>query len=346
MDNLVNLTPFAARAFPSMDREDEELLVVVVAGRFRLPRAGLGAVHEVLPHEQQAPVVVTDEYWGGPADSSLRYEGQSAYRKPGTDVQLNGHAWAPRGRPTTEARLAVQVGAAGAAAAVFGDRCWSRRILGLRPTQPRPFECIPIRHEYGFGGRSGPASARIMAASERNPVGRGLVVSPAESGDRPLPNFEDAAALIRDVNDLPAPVGFGPIARHWMPRRAYAGTYDEAWIRRRAPLWPQDLNDRFFCSAPSALCVMPHLVGGEAVAIVGAHPDGDLHFTLPRLRLSVKFILQRRTVRRSAVLDGLILEPDERSFTMIWRSGLRVGRDLASIESTIVRLLEPSEELT
>jgi hypothetical protein len=30
---------------------------------------------------------------------------------------------------------------------------------------------------------------------------------------------------------------------------------------------------------------------------------------------------------------------------MIWRCGLRVGRDLASIESTIVRLLEPSEEL-
>jgi hypothetical protein len=40
MDNLVNLTPFAASAFPSMDREDEELLVVVVAGAVQVAPGG------------------------------------------------------------------------------------------------------------------------------------------------------------------------------------------------------------------------------------------------------------------------------------------------------------------
>ena len=346
MDNLINLTPFAARAFLSMDRDGDELVVVVVAGRFRLPRAGIAAMQEVARNEQQVPVVVTDQHWGDPAESSLRYEGQSVGFKPGTDVQLNGHAWAARGRPITRGRLAVQVGPARATALVIGDRRWARGLGGLRPTKPEPFDRIPIRHEYSFGGRAGPASARVMAASERNPVGRGLVVSPSESNDRPLPNFEDPDSPIGEQDDLPAPVGFGPVARYWMPRRAYAGTYDEAWVRTRAPLWPKDLDARFFCSAPSGLCVVPHLVGGEAVAIVGAHPDGEIHFTLPRLRLGAKFILQRRTARRHAVLDGVILEPDDGALTMIWRSGLRVGRDLAGIESMIVRLIEPSEEFT
>ena len=36
------------------------------------------------------------------------------------------------------------------------------------------------------------------------------------------------------------------MAPHWLPRRAWAGTYDDAWRISRAPYLPADFDARFF----------------------------------------------------------------------------------------------------
>jgi len=343
MDNLVNLTPFAVTALPSMDRSGAELLLVVLSARHRLPPAGRSALGGASPCEDQGEVRLTDEYWGDPATSSLRYEGQTAYTKPGTDIHLLGHAWAPGGRRTPQASLGLAVGSSQCLAVVFGERYWTEGLGGLRPSAPKPFERLPIIYERCFGGPSGPASSRIMEASERNPVGAGLVHSSREALGRPLPNFEDPRALVHGPGDLPRPVGFGPLGRHWRPRRDFAGTYDEAWVRTRAPVWPADFDERFFCAAPPSLCASPPLGGGETVSIVGAHPDGAIAFVVPTLRSRVTLVLAgtRRSVPMA--FDTLTIEPDDGVCTMTLRAALPVGKALARLESITVRLLEPWE---
>ncbi|MFY0533043.1 DUF2169 domain-containing protein [Nannocystis pusilla] len=100
-----------------MDRHGNELILVVLAAHYRLQPAGGATAASLSLCELQEPVVVADEYWGDPASSSLRREAQTAYRKPGTDIQLLGHAWAPRGRPVMRGHVALQVGS-------FATRPW------------------------------------------------------------------------------------------------------------------------------------------------------------------------------------------------------------------------------
>ena len=180
-----------------------------------------------------------------------------------------------------------------------------------------------------------------MRAAGRNPVGVGLFARSKHAIDAPLPNFEDPDQLLRGLGDLPAPRGFGPIARAWLPRRELAGTHDDAWVQTRAPLWPEDLDLRFFCAAAPGLCAVPHLRGGENVRMIGVHPDGDIAFTLPELRLQAKLVAGDHSPRAAMVLDALMLEPDAGGFTMIWRASLRA--DLLRCERVIVRQLRSWE---
>src|SRR5262249_31717018 len=100
-----------------------------------------------------------------------------------------------------------------------------------------------------------------------------------------LPNIEDPRQLISAPGDRPAPVGFGFVAKPWMPRVAFAGTYDERWQRTRAPLLPDDYNPRFTAAAAEGLWVESGLSGGETVELVQMNPGGRLRFTLPTIPL-------------------------------------------------------------
>jgi len=343
VSQLVNLSPFAAELLPSIDRHDEDLALIVVAGRFSMPRAGRPASDPPLVHEQQQPVRLADEHWGDPATSSLRYEGQSAPKRPGTDVYLVGHAWAPGGQPTSRAQVGLRVGRYQRGAVVFGERYWREGMGGLQPSSPVPFTQLPLVYERCFGGRPESPGSAVAEASERNPVGRGLLARPRQAAGELLPNFEDPNQLIATPSDLPPPQGFGPIARYWQPRRALGGTYDDRWLESRAPLWPPDLDDRFFCAASAGLCAMPHLRGGEAVRLVGVSPDGPIDFALPVVRLRCKLDFHDRSVRHAMALDAVVLEPDDGSFTLVWRASERVGKQLLALETVVVRALEPWE---
>ena len=106
-----------------------------------------------------------------------------------------------------------------------------------------PFESVPVKWELAYGGADY-TDPKSPLEEHRNPVGTGLVRDASELLHRPAPQIEDPRDLITSAHSRPAPAGLGPIARHWAPRRAYAGTYDEAWKRERMPLAPLDLDGR------------------------------------------------------------------------------------------------------
>ena len=341
MSALENLTPFAATCIPSMARDDRLLTLVIVAGRFEMPPAGARGDAPPAIAADQGEVLLVDRYVGDPASSSLLYAGQSAPTRPCTDLALHGHVWAPGGKPCARGLVGLRVGRWHKQAIVFGDRVWSAGVTGPTPGRPKPFVSLPLGYERCFGGTPARFLRSTAAATEHNPVGRGLHDSERDARDQPLPNFEDPDAPLQTLTDRPRPCGFGPIARHWRPRREFAGTYDRAWLERRAPLWPADLDDRFFSAAAPGLQATPHLEGGEPVQIVGMSPHGAHAFTLPRHHLQARFEVGRDSHRRRLILDAVHFEPDAASFTMYWRAHLVA--DPLTVAVAVVRALAPWE---
>jgi hypothetical protein len=339
MPAIENLTPFAATDFLSLTKEGEECLVLVVSGSFVLPPPGRARAEPLAPSEEQPLPVKADAYWGAPEKSSLRYESPSAYTRPGTDVLLHGQAWAPGGRKVTRMQVGVRVGPLEKRALVWGTRVWYRSPVGLSASDPLPFESLPLRYEYSFGG----TSASGYEAS--NPVGRGFHASAREALEKPLPCIEAPEAPVRGWADRPPPCGFGPVARHWQPRLGWAGTYDTAWVEQRAPLWPRDFDERFFHTAPPGLQASPHLRGGEPVVLEGVSPEGALAFSLPMHRLLARCTFAGRREKRRMVLDSVVLEPEARRAVLTWRATFPAHRQLATHEVSTVRLLEPWEDV-
>lgn len=343
MPTIENFSPFSAVALPALTKEGLQVLVTIVAGRFRMPRAGAASNEAPVPTEEQVPPCLADVYSGEPGSSSLKYEGQSGYTRPGTDVYLIGQAWAPRGRPTPAMMAGVRVGKLAKEVLVVGDRFWQRGILGMTFSLPKRFTTMPLLYERAFGGMARRGD-KPPVFEPRNPVGRGLYADSKAAADQPLPNLEDPQNRVAAVKDRPRPAALGPVARSWQPRVNQAGTNDHAWQSARAPLWPLDFDERFFCAASPGLVAAPHLIGGEPVVLTGVSPDGPIRFPLPSVRLVAKARFRACEVRRAMALDALLFEPDAGTLTLTWRCAVPAPRGLLEHESTVVRELEPWEE--
>jgi hypothetical protein len=264
-----------------------------------------------------------DGFYGRPGESSVRYESDLVPFKPGTDVVLIGHAYAPKPM-IRRIDVTVRVGSLERTCRVNGNRRWQKTFGFLGISEPEPLEKIPLVYERSFGGQdlSSP-EVKDHERENRNPVGCGLWArkSRLEPEEVALPNIEDPANPIKGRQDRPRPAGFGFIGRHWQPRLAYAGTYDQNWAEKRSPLLPLDFDERYFHGAHPDLVFNGHLQGGEPVEIIHASPQGSLRFTLPRMRPQVALIsTAMEWTYAEPRFDTLILEPDESRIIAVWRA--------------------------
>lgn len=286
---------------------------------------------EVKISAKQEPVRQVDEYWGDPATSSIKYAGEMTLTKPATDVFLLGHAHAPEGK-ATEVDVILRIGERIKAARVFGDRFWKTGIINHSKSDPVPFEKIPMVWERAYGGTVEEKSGKF-AALPKNPVGAGLWTSKYKEVYVPkLPNLEDLKNLIGSISDRPEPVCFAPVASHWQPRIRYAGTYDEAWQKKRMPFLPDDFDLRFFNSAPEDLIFSPYLKGGEEVEIVGASAKGRLKFRLPKYNFNITFLIAGQRFEKNPNLDTVIIEPDENRVCLVWRASELCDKKMLKVE--------------
>ena len=330
MLQLRNATPFQGSLLLLPDEDGIDTLFAVVKGTFRL-RPGLAVA------EAQVPIAAADQHHGDPAASSIRVPSDVCLGKPGTDVVLLGSAWAPGGRPAWHADVSVEVGPLAKRARVHGDRVWRATATGTAVAWVAPFERMPLAWERSFGGHD--VTERGPAAEPRNPVGTGFRARDGAGpyDGMPLPNVEDPAALITSWRETPPPCGFAPVAAHWEPRKSFAGTYDDAWQRERAPYLPADFDPRFFHLAPAGLASARPLEGGEPVRLRGVTPDGELSFHLPALRVEAAFRLDGGTEVRPAALDTVLLEPDAERVVLVWRARLRCDKKALKVREVAVK---------
>ncbi|MCI0640692.1 MAG: DUF2169 domain-containing protein [Gemmataceae bacterium] len=317
-----NATPFAFEPLFLADEEGRPLFVPVVKATYSIhPRQGLAVA------EKQLPVDPGGKFWGDPDTSSYKYEPECAFIKLATDVALIGHAHAPNPR-TTELDVKLRVGPLEKIVRVVGDRKWVKGALGVSATDPKPFERMPLIWERAFGGtdRTDPDPAK-HTLEPRNPVGIGMRQKDNGLGDGvPLPNLEDPKRLLRGYGDAPPPAGFGFTGPSWQPRAAFAGTYNDAWMKSRMPLLPKDFDRRFFNAAAPGLIASGFLKGNEPVVIDNVLPGGSVAFSLPGVPAPEVLVALARGEDQllRTQLDTVIINTDEKLLLLIWRAHLVV----------------------
>jgi hypothetical protein len=326
---IANRTPYRADSTWTRDQDGVHEWIVAVKGTFVIGRDGT----TVLADEQLEPLIAP-EYTGDPGVSSLRYDADLVAPKPTTDVLINGTAYAPKGRPSTDFIVEMRVGPITKALRVRGNRTWEDGRLGSGPSAMQPITQVPIVYERAYGGYDhwdpDPANHRL---DTRNPVGCGVVGQPSHRAGQALPNFEYPGGNL----EKSGPAGFGPIDSFWSPRRELGGTYDQAWQESRLPLLPEDWDPRSLLCAPLDQRPETFLRGGEPVELINLTADGVLRFTLPRIHLSFSTRIDKRVEEHRARLGSVIIEPDHPRVIMVWLTSLKCRTEVDYLEWTLVR---------
>ncbi|WP_081426414.1 DUF2169 family type VI secretion system accessory protein [Sorangium cellulosum] len=267
-----------------------ERLTVIVKATFAL-------VHERCAELAPAADLVRSdkprEGWG-----SLDEACETAPYLPSAGVLVRGHASAPAGETATS--LSVRV-------ALFRDDRWVlNKVLHVfgdytrAAPSPRPFSRVPVVYERAYGGPH----------VDANPVGVGA--------DAALPSIVDPA-------DPTRPAGFGPIARHWAPRKhllARNQAHD-----RPVPELDASFDFRYFHAAPPDQQI-EFLRGDEWIFLEGLHP----HY--PWLRSSLPSARGLARLYRAGaggedhgqpvelVADTLSIDADRLLCSLIWRGNV------------------------
>jgi hypothetical protein len=328
---VVNNTPFKAALSVFPDPAGVETAYITIKATF-----AIGDGEPVLA-DKQVPLMAMDTFWGDATATSLRAAGDIALPRPATDILLVGSAIAPS-PDTRVADVRVRVGPVSKTLRVFGDRVWQDGLGGLRPSLPQVWTQMPLRWERAFGGVAVNGADAPPSVEARNPVGCGLVGREASlARHSALPNLEDPRALVGSPKDRPAPACFAPVAPAWLPRRAFAGTYDEAWVRGRAPYLPDDFDSRFFQLAPQELVTPSTLEGGEPVELIGFAAQGvPIRFQLPYLDIDVDFEFGGDNNPSRPRLEMVLFEPDSSRFQMLWRGEFAVDKHLTRLGQVVV----------
>jgi len=328
---LINATRMVAGYTMGMDPDGREYLVVVVKGTFDIPTDGGEAKLSAV----QQPLIAADTFTGEPGFSAPVYESEYCLTKPKCDVLLIGNAYAPGGKPASQARCGFKVGSLSKVIDVFGDRTWSG--LGNAPSRPEPFVRMPITYDRAFGGCDNSKPEKAKAFLE-NPVGMGFWpnLTREELEQKFVPNLQEPDKSYSSPRDTYKPVSFGPLGRSWLPRLHYAGTFDETWMEQDFPFLPRDFDTRYNQAAPPDQQIA-YLAGGEEVVLINVTPDSRRVFSLPVLDFPVEYtdVKFRRSTQRP-VIDTLMLEPDAGTLSIVMRASFPLQRSMLDAKQVIV----------
>lgn len=328
MWELKNKTPFAAESTWGRDLNGSHQWIVAVK-----------ATYDILPDgtlslaEEQAEPLFSPEHYGEPGLSSLQYEADLVPTKPTTDIIVNGTAYAPAGKASTEFAVALRANGKQKALRVLGERRWERGLAGLKPSKPQAVTSVPIRYEHAFGGwdQSHPNPTK-QKWDPRNPVGSGLIQNDEQLG-RILHQFE----YMEGSPSSTGPAGFGAIDSFWSPRSKYIGTYNKVWQDSRQPLLPLDWQPRCLQYAPEDQQPDKPLRGGEPIELLNLTPDGRLAFQIPSVYLTFTTRIDGRTEEHRAQMSSVIIEPDRRQVKLVWNSVLLCRNEVDYLDHTVIR---------
>ncbi len=324
-----NETPFPGFVFQSFDQDDSPINVVFCRGTFSIENQ-----QRLVIADEQEPVVLADKYRTEPLVSSVEIDTDLVPRKLAADITLNSVAHAPHGQPAADWLVEVRVGRAAHSIRVTGPRSWKSSLLfDWQLTPPQPTLSVPLHFEYAFGGKYSTRDEEIIF--EQNPVGMGF--ADPRFADRqqliPAPQIEYPHDPVIHFGKTYQPAGFGPIAKHWLPRRMFCGTADDKWKRERWPMRPLDFDFRYYNCASAPLVYPGFLRGDEEVVMKGISPEGDQHFQLPEVSITL-FAMDDddQITLESMKLDTFHIDTVKMRAYLTWRSTFSKTAQLDTIQ--------------
>ena len=335
MWELDNQTPFEAERTWVRDKDGFHHWIIVVKATYDISEDG-----ELSLSDEQLEPFHVPQYNGADGESSLRYDADLVGMKPRTDVYLNGVAYAPNERPTSQVTVSFQVDQLKKELLVYGNKIWELSMFGTaKISSPQPFLTMPITYERAYGGfdQKDPDQKRHQI-DFRNPVGSGVVLNQNHLIGKLAPNIEDPAQTMGKG----WPAGFGAIASYWSPRKEFGGTYDDKWAAQRQPLLPEDYNPKCLLCAPLDQQV-EYLKGGNRVELRNLTPGGLLRFTLPTHSYQFETYFGSTCKRHDSELVSVIIDSAEPRLIMVWQTSLPVGSDGEYLDSTVIKQKEQNQ---
>jgi hypothetical protein len=331
---------------PGRNERGEHVFSVIVKRTYRIKHDG-----SVERADTDRELRQIDHYYddGDPEWATVQYESELAPYKPSTDVVVICKAYAPRGVPTEQMAVSVQVGSRNKSLIVTGDRHCLYREWGVPVfSDPEPFTEMEVRYERAYGGRDDKSMADIPFMYPRNFMGKGVVLRNVREAvdELALPNIEDPQDLLSPERIFigeperwhlqPLPQGFGWRQRTWYPRCALLGSYppftDAGTVTQeeRMGLVPRDhialakqsrlrTFEAHFNNGAGYGMIFANFKGGAQVTLGGLTPNGLLTFSLPEETPAILLDIGSGMQQPATQLHTVSIRPDDGELDLIWR---------------------------
>lgn len=237
-----------------------------------------------------------------------------AMPKPQAEYIVSGSYYAPENKAVSAGEVKVRIGNREKKLFIFGPRQWQ---MGL-PSKPEEFTSAALSYANAFGGNG----------FDNNPDGMGYE-------DSHLPLIENPDQLLTSNKQNIQPAGLSPLSPAWPQRTRYQGTYDQSYIDRYFPGYPEDFDWRFFMSTAQDQWSEEFFTGSEKYELHHLHPHKPvLSGSLPGYK--TRCFIKQKTENKSAFkelklnLDTLWFFPETDLALLIWRGGIQVADDEAS----------------
>lgn len=340
--NIVNSTNMSAAYAPGRLKSGHSCIVVVSKATYAIPEDPRQAAKLLTP---QPKPFDSDQNMGDPELYPPKFEHDFSPVKHRCDVVLQGTAHAPKGIATEKVEVGLAIGKWNKRFEVVGDRHWINGAMGWTHSDPIPFTTMPLTWMNAYGGTDQYAEDRCDSYLS-NPVGRSYChIADNRLVGQLLPNTQQLGHPIATPNDTYLPQSFGPIARHWLPRRKYVGTYDEKWQQERAPYLPDDFDERYYQCAPEDQQISSP-VGGEKVVLYNLTEHVISEFYLPKSLVvsmtSVDVNGERHDLK--PMMDTIAIDTDARTFSLTWRAHMLTPHGGKEIDTILVGTPTPAWE--
>jgi len=353
---LSNNTPFAAHARFLRDHTSATHWCVWIKANFLVDQDG----KVIWQKDIRSDLLITPHTTEIEGNSIILQESDLVLEKSATDITLSGYAVCP---PASDPPFLVSVSVDQwqKILQVNSHKVW-RRMRGSQTLKQMHKEKIHIGWQNTFGGSVKSDDKEFVF--EENPIGKGFVAE----GDLPDEVVMPCLSYPGEDHARPSrsgrPASLLPVPKSWMPRRSFAGTYDQKWSKLRSPILPKDFNTEFYHSTTADQRFHGYIAGGEVVRLKNIHWHNEASappFKLPHFVFNVKIRFDGEWIDMTMKAHSLHIEPSEAKFSLTWGGSMPIGaisndikvqetaialNEAQGFEATSENFSNPFEELT